>query len=103
MPYSADITAVRGIESYYSTPAGKMLASKVGDSLSDALGREVRDAAYADLAVCRNMGSASALIEVGYMTCVEEYTRMLTEEGINAAAEGIKNGIVEYFTDAAQK
>ena len=103
MPYSADITAVRGIEGYYSTPAGKMLASKVGNSLSDALGREVRDAAYADLAVCRNMGSASALIEVGYMTCVEEYTRMLTEEGINAAAEGIKNGIVEYFTDAAQK
>ncbi len=103
MPYSADITTVRGIETYYSSLAGKALASAVSVSLSEALGRETRGAAYKDLAVCRDTATVSALIETGYMTSVEEYGRMLTEEGINTTAEGIKNGIVEYFANAAKK
>jgi N-acetylmuramoyl-L-alanine amidase len=100
MPYSADITSVRGIEAYYSSLGGKALASAVSDALASALGRETRGAMYKDLAVCRDPAVPSVLIEVGYMTSVEEYYRMLTEEGVNAAAEGIKNGILEYFADA---
>ncbi len=103
LPYSADITTVRGIETYYSTLAGKVLASAVSESLSSALGRETRGAAYKDLAVCRDTATVSALIEVGYMTSVEEYARMFTDEGIDSAAEGIKDGIVNYFTNAAKK
>ncbi len=103
MPYSADITSVRGIEAYYSTLAGKALASAVSESLSAALSRETRGAAYMDLAVCRDTATVAALIETGYMTSVEEYARMLTDEGIDTTAEGIKNGIVEYFMRAAKK
>ena len=101
MPYSEDVTSVRGIEAYYYSLGGRKLAASVGSALSDALSRELRDAAYKDLAVCRSTAIPSALIETGYMTSVEEYSRMLTEEGIEAAAEGIKNGIVEYFANAA--
>ena len=103
MPYSADITSVRGIEVYYSSLGGKALASAVSDALSSALGRETRGAMIKDLAVCRNSLTPSVLIETGYMTSVEEYSRMLTEEGVNTTAEGIKNGILEYFADALQK
>lgn len=103
MPYSADITSVRGIEVYYSSLAGRTLANAVGTSLSSALGREAREAAVKDLAVCRDTAAAAALIETGYMTSVEEYARMLTDEGIDTTAEGIKNGIVKYFLNAAGK
>lgn len=103
MPYSEDITLIRGIETYYSTPAGRSLADSLSSALSSTLGRETRGSAYKDLAVCRDSAIPSALVETGYMTSVEEYSRMLTEEGIETTAEGIKNGIVEYFADSENK
>ena len=32
---------------------------------------------------------------------MEEYERMLTDEGIDSTAEGIKNGILEFYARAA--
>jgi N-acetylmuramoyl-L-alanine amidase len=48
------------------------------------------------LAMCRNPKFPSTLIEVGFMTSVEEYEYML-DGGIEKAADGITQGILEYF------
>ena len=47
--------------------------------------------------MCRNPRFPSALIEVGFMTSVEEYEYLLSERGLEAAAQGVADGVLEYF------
>ncbi len=45
----------------------------------------------------RNVRFPSALVEVGFITCVEEYEQMLSQKNIEAAGRAIANGIVEFY------
>ncbi len=102
MPYSSDITKIRGVAAFYCADSGKLLANTVSDELCKALGRGEYEPRWLTLMMCRNHRFVSALVETGFMTSVEEYERMLTDEGIETTAEGIKNGIMEFYSRAAQ-
>jgi len=102
MPYSSDITKIRGVAAFYCADSGKLLANTVSDELCKALGRGEYEPRWLTLMMCRNHRFVSALVETGFITSVEEYERMLTDEGIETTAEGIKNGIMEFYSRAAQ-
>ena len=46
--------------------------------------------------MCRNAGFPAALIEVGFMTSVEEYEYMTSARGIEKGAQGIADGVLAY-------
>jgi len=102
MPYNSDITKIRGIAAFYNADSGKLLASCISNSLGKELHRGEYDPAWLTLMLCRNHRFVSALVETGFITSMEEYERMLSAEGIDSTAEGIKNGILEFYRRAAE-
>ncbi len=97
MDYTADITRIRGTLPLYCMDSGLLLAQCVGDAVADSLNRYNRGAQYQMLAMCRNPKFPAALIEVGFITSVEEFELMASGTGISKAAEGVVNGILEYY------
>jgi len=102
MGYAADITRIRGVLPLYCADAGKLLADTVGAGVANRTGRQHRESQYQMLALCRNPKFPQALIEVGFITCVEEYEQMVNGSGILQAAEGIAEGVLEYFRRQAE-
>ena len=100
LDYSVDATRVRGSLCLWWADAGVLLAESLSGAVADALHRNERTPAQQKLMICRNPKFPSALIEVGFMTSVEEYEYMLNG-GVEDAAEGITRGVLDYF--AAQK
>jgi len=97
MDFTSDITRIRGTLALWCMDAGRLLSDCVGRSVSSALGRNYRGNAYQMLAVCRNPKFPQALIEVGFITSVEEYELITSQDGISRAAEGIADGVLDYF------
>ncbi len=97
MGHTTDITRVRGTLALWTMDSGVMLADSVGRAAADAFGRNFRGAQYQALAICRNPKFPSALIEVGFITSVEEYEATVSEAGILTAAQGITDGVLNYF------
>jgi N-acetylmuramoyl-L-alanine amidase len=97
MGYSTDITRIRGTLALWCMDSGHLLSDVVGRSVADALGRRLTDSRYQMLAMCRNPKFPAALIEVGFMTSVEEYEQMTSSAGIKKAASGIADGVINYF------
>lgn len=97
MNLSADITKIRGLVGLYFSDSGKLLTKSISLSTAQILNRMERAPAVQRLAMVRNPKFPSTLIEVGFMTCVEEYNIMTTETGIHNSAEGIANGVLEFY------
>lgn len=97
MDYSVDVTKVRGLMALYWEYAGKSLAETLSESVSKSLTRLNRGASTQRLAMVRCERYPSTLIEVGFMTNVEEFEKTSSSEGIEATAEAIVNGILEYY------
>ncbi|MDD4773996.1 MAG: family 10 glycosylhydrolase [Eubacteriales bacterium] len=97
MNMNADITKIRGLIGLYFADAGKLLTKTVSSSTALMLSRMERNPAVQRLAMVRNPKFPSTLIEAGFMTCVEEYNIMTTDAGIHASAQGIVNGILEFY------
>ena len=102
MPYSTDITRVRGLVGLYYADAGRLLTECVSASTAAALNRYERDPAEQRLALCRNARFPSTLIEVGFITCVEEYEKMQNADVIAATGEAIAQGVLDYYAAQAQ-
>ncbi len=97
MNYSVDITRIRGTLGLWCMDAGRLLSDTVGRSVSAEMGRRYLGTNYQMLAMCRNPKFPAALIEVGFMTSVEEYEQMTAGIGITKAARGITGGVLDYF------
>ena len=97
MDYNVDITKVRGLMALYWEYAGKLLSETMADSMSLALGRLNRGASTQRLAMVRCERYPSTLIEVGFMTNVEELERTSSPDGIETAAQAIADGVIEYY------
>lgn len=95
--YSVDATKTNGVYVPYYADAGKLLANCLCDSFSRVLGRPSRGAAQQRLALVRNYKFPSALVEVGFMTCVEEYAPMTGEKQQTEAAQALVEGILSYY------
>ncbi len=97
MDYSADITKIRGLLSLYYADAGSLLAKALSVEMSDSLLRYERSTSRQRLAMVRNHKFPSALVEVGFITCVEEYDMMISSGGVERAAQGIVRGILSWY------
>lgn len=95
--YSKDITRIRGTLGLWCMDSGVMLAECVSKSVASSLGRMWQDSRYQMLAMCRNPKFPAALIEVGYMTSVEEYEYITSQSGIEKASDGVIEGIMEFY------
>lgn len=102
MGYSTDVTRVRGTLALWCMDGGLMLSDCVGKAVAESLGRLYRGAQYQALAMCRNPKFPQALIEVGFITSVEEYEQLLSEDGISKAADGVTRGILDWFARQAE-
>ncbi len=101
MGYTTDITRVRGVLPLYCADSGKLLADCVGGEVGRATGRYTRTSQYQMLALCRNPKFPQTLIEVGFITNMEEYEQMAVGRGITQAADGVVNGVLRYFREMA--
>lgn len=97
MEYNVDVTKIRGVMSLYWEYAGKSLSETMSKSLSNALGRLDRGASTQRLAMVRCERYPATLIEVGFMTNVEEYEKITSPEGIETCAKAITDGVLEYY------
>lgn len=102
MGYTSDVTRIRGTLALWCMDGGLLLADTVGREIADSLGRNYRGNAYQALAVCRNPKFPAALIEVGFITSVEEYEHISQEAGNDSAADGIASGVIEYYRAQAK-
>ncbi|MBE6632566.1 MAG: hypothetical protein E7623_07715, partial [Ruminococcaceae bacterium] len=93
--YGTDNSRVHGTVGLFYAYSGYMLNSAISDSLSFRMSRILRSTAGQRLAMVRNEEFPSCLIEVGFMTCPEEVEQMVYGNGIERAAEGIADGVVE--------
>ncbi len=97
MEYNVDITRVRGIMALYWEYAGRSLSDSMAGSISRSLGRLNRGASTQRLAMVRCERYPSTLIEVGFMTSVEEYEKTSSAQGIEKTAQAIVDGVLEYY------
>ncbi|MGI6744223.1 MAG: family 10 glycosylhydrolase [Eubacteriales bacterium] len=104
MPHSTDITMIRGVVAMYFADAGLPLAKTVSGKLSESLNRLERATRQQRLAIVRNPQFPSALVEVGFITSVEEFDMMMRRGGENIAASGrtIAEGILEYYLNQSR-
>ncbi len=101
MNENVDITRIRGCLGLWCMDSGYMLSDRVGSAVAKALGRRWIGTSYQMLALCRNPKFPQALIEVGFITSVEEYELMTSGNGIEKAAHGIAEGVLDYFRSQA--
>ena len=99
--YTTDATRVRGTLALWCMDSGHLLADCIGPAVAESLGRNFRGSDYQALAMCRNPKFPQTLIEVGFITSVEEYEKMVNGDGIRRAAEGIRDGVLSYFAKQA--
>ena len=98
MPYNTDISKVRGLVSLTFADAGTLLSKCVSKAISDSLMCYERTPTTQRLAMVRNVQFPSCLVETSFMTCVEEYEQLLNGGGIERAAEGLVQGILDYYS-----
>lgn len=101
MPYTADITSIRGTVSLWWADAGRMLAESLSETIPDALSRQNRGTEKMMLAMCKNQKFPSSLVEVGFITSAEEYETMVSGDGIEKTADALLESILLYFEKQA--
>jgi len=99
--YSVDVRDVRGTLGLWWADSSILLTECVSEKVAQALFRQELMPRQQMLALCRNPKFPSTLVEVGFMTSVEEYEDMLSG-GVDRAARGIAEGVLEFFRRQAQ-
>lgn len=102
MNYDSDITKIRGLLGLYFADSGRLLTKTMSSVLSSELNRYERTPTQQRLAMVRNPKYPSTLIEVGFITCVEEYDLMRRDGTIERTGKAIANGVVEYYKAQAK-
>jgi N-acetylmuramoyl-L-alanine amidase len=88
---------VGGTETYYYFDNGTRLAQVVQDHLVKAMGFPDRGVRKNKLKVLSNSNMPAILTETGYITNAHEEAVMISQDGQNLAAQGIVDGIKQYF------
>ena len=101
MPYTTDVTKVHGLVGLYWSDSGYMLTSVMGKTMSSALNKMNRSPTKQRLALVRNPKFPSTLVEVCFITNVEEYEKMMQPDSIEKISDSIATGILNYY--AAQE
>jgi N-acetylmuramoyl-L-alanine amidase len=88
---------VGGTETYYYLDNGIELAQVVHDHLAKEMGFPDRGVRKDKLKVLSNSNMPAILTETGYFTNAHEEAVMISQDGQNRAAQGIVDGIKQYF------
>ena len=94
---SANALKTRGFVALYSNNSGVSLSDTIADVVCRELGRDKKPTAYQQLAVARNHMFPSTLLEMCFISNVEEYQWSITEGNDKRSAEAIAEGILEYY------
>ncbi len=102
MPYTSDITKIRGLVGLYWADSGYMLTDVMGEVMSDALGKLDRSPTKQRLAMVRNPKFPATLIETCFITSVEEYEVMMQPHAIDTIARSVADGVLAYYENQRQ-
>ena len=98
---SATATSASGIETYYyintDNDYDKDLATCIQNAVIKATDAKSRGVKSANFSVLRNSKIPAALIEMGFLTNVEESTKMNDSEYQAKIAQGVSNGIMNFL------
>lgn len=97
MPYTSDITKIRGVVGLYWSDSGYMLTDIIGESIAIALNKLDRSPTKQRLAMVRNPKFPSTLVETCFITSVEEYERMMKADAVDTIAKAIADGVLDYY------
>lgn len=93
--------AAHGIETYwydkYSSAESKALAASIQKRLIEVTEARDRGVKNQSFSVIRQSRMASVLVEVGFLTNDEEYQLLLTQSYREELAEGIYQGVLDYY------
>jgi len=93
--------SVAGTETYYWTPFSHLLARRLCQATSTALGTSHRFVAWRPFHVLRDTDCPRALIECAYMSNPSEAKYMAQAEFVERAALGIVAGIKQFVAETA--
>ena len=102
MPYTTDITKVRGLVGLYWSDSGYMLTDILGGTMARRLDKLDRSPTKQRLAMVRNPKFPSTLVEVCFITNVEEYERMMQPGEIGRIADYLAEGVLNYYAAQAK-
>jgi N-acetylmuramoyl-L-alanine amidase len=97
---NAGPTTARGIETFIYPKAGEAtynLARSVHDHTINITGMVNRGVKRVDFHVLRETKMNAFLIECGFMTNPEDLALMLTDEYRRKVAQGVSNGLIQYY------
>ena len=94
---SSNALKARGFMALYSNNSGVSLAKTVSDVTCHILGRDQKPTAYQQLAVARNHMFPSTLVEMNFISNVEEYQWSINEGNDLLSAQALAEGILEYY------
>ena len=89
----------KGFLALYSNNSGVSLARTLSSVVSQKLGRVEKPYAYQQLAVARNHRFPSALLEMCFISNVEEYQWSISEGNFEKSAQAVADGIIKYYED----
>ncbi|MBE6682052.1 MAG: hypothetical protein E7600_07205 [Ruminococcaceae bacterium] len=99
---SSNALKARGFMALYSNNSGVSLSDTIADVVCKKLVRDKKPTAYQALAVARNHMFPSTLLEMCFISNVEEYEWSVTEGNAERSAKAIAEGIIEYYKNQEQ-
>ncbi len=94
---SANALKSKGFMALYSNNSGVLLAETVSNTICRELSRLQKPTIYQQLAVCRNHRFPSTLLEMCFISNVEEFQWSIDEGNYKRSADAITEGILEYY------
>ena len=88
---------IHGTSTYYYQPQAFKLAKCIQNNLLKSTGFKDNGIRHGNFAITRTSMPVSVLVEIGFMINPFEYEKLLIPVNQKSYAEGIKNGIEEYF------
>ena len=99
------VPTFQGLYTYYypTSSRSKAFAQAVQDAACAASGAVDRGIASANFVVLRETNMAAVLVETGFMTNVEELTRLCDETYQQKLMEGVARGVGDYLNSLPRK
>ena len=94
---STNALKAKGFVALYSNNSGISLSKTISEVVCYRLGRDERTTAYQQLAVARNHRFPSTLLEMCFISNVEEYQWSITDGNAEKSADAIVEGVLEYY------
>lgn len=100
----SDAMSAKGVESYarFLDRKSYLLAESIQDELSSieyTKDRGVKQTNEKSLGILRNTNSVGVLLELGFITNIEDEKVLLSHDGQSIIVEAILNGIINYFQE----